>query len=151
MKNLYEPAAVEEVKSRIARLRPDSPRQWGSMNPAQTLAHCALSMEWAVGERVPESAPFPLRIVGRIIKPFVVRNDKPIRRNAPTAKELIIRDERDLTTEQVRLNKLIDRFAAVGPKGCTTHPHSFFGRLTPNEWAILTYKHLDHHLRQFSA
>jgi len=151
MKNLYEPAAVEEVKSRIARLRPDSPRQWGSMNPAQTLAHCALSMEWAVGERVPESAPFPLRIVGRIIKPFVVRNDKPIRRNAPTAKELIIRDERDLTTEQVRLNKLIDRFAAVGPKGCTTRPHSFFGRMTPNEWAILTYKHLDHHLRQFSA
>lgn len=44
-----------------------------------------------------------------------------------------------------------DRFAAAGPKGCTTHPHTFFGRLTPEEWATLMYKHLDHHLRQFGV
>jgi LPS sulfotransferase NodH len=46
---------------------------------------------------------------------------------------------------------MIDRFVAAGPKGCTTHPHSFFGRLTAEEWAILMYKHLDHHLRQFGV
>lgn len=151
MKNLYEPAAVEEIKSRIARLRPDSPRQWGSMNPAQAVAHCALSMEWALGPKVPESAPLPLRIFGRLIKPLVVGNDKPIRRNTPTAKELVVLDQRDLSTERDRLTALIDRFVAAGPKGCTTHPHGFFGRMTPDEWAILTYKHLDHHLRQFSV
>jgi len=151
MKNLYEPSAVHEIKSRVARLRPESPRQWGRMNSAQAVAHCALSMEWALGERVPESAPLPLRIVGRLVKPHVVGNDKPIRRNAPTAKELTVADQRDLSKESERLNELIDRFAAAGPKGCTTHPHGFFGRLTPDEWAILTYKHLDHHLRQFGA
>ena len=31
------------------------------------------------------------------------------------------------------------------------NPHSFFGRLTPEEWAVLMYKHVDHHLRQFGA
>jgi transposase InsO family protein len=46
---------------------------------------------------------------------------------------------------------VIDRFVAAGPKSCTTHPHSFFGPLTPEEWAILMYKHLDHHLRQFGV
>jgi hypothetical protein len=46
---------------------------------------------------------------------------------------------------------LIDRFTAAGPTGCTTSPHSFFGRLTPEQWAILTFKHLDHHLRQFGV
>jgi hypothetical protein len=46
---------------------------------------------------------------------------------------------------------VIDRFVAAGPKGCTTHPHSFFGPLTPQEWAILMYKHVDHHLRQFGV
>ena len=45
----------------------------------------------------------------------------------------------------------IARFAEAGPAGCTTHPHSFFGRMTPNEWAVLMYKHVDHHLRQFGA
>lgn len=39
--------------------------------------------------------------------------------------------------------------AAGGPRACTTHPHPFFGPLTPNEWAVQQYKHLDHHLRQF--
>jgi len=34
MKNLFEAAVVEEVKERMALLRPDSERQWGKMNPA---------------------------------------------------------------------------------------------------------------------
>jgi LPS sulfotransferase NodH len=46
---------------------------------------------------------------------------------------------------------LIDRFASGGPAGCAQHPHSFFGPLTPAEWAELNYKHLDHHLRQFGV
>jgi hypothetical protein len=25
------------------------------------------------------------------------------------------------------------------------------GKMTPEEWAILMYKHLDHHLRQFGV
>ncbi|MEP6513238.1 MAG: DUF1569 domain-containing protein [Parafilimonas sp.] len=28
-------------------------------------------------------------------------------------------------------------------------PHPFFGKLKAEEWRTLTYKHLDHHLRQF--
>ena len=32
-----------------------------------------------------------------------------------------------------------------------SHPHTFFGSLTADEWSLLMYKHLDHHLTQFSA
>ena len=66
-------------------------------------------------------------------------------------KELIVGDQRDLDTERARLCRLIDRFAQAGPDGCTTQPHSFFGAMTPDEWALLMYKHIDHHLRQFGA
>src|SRR6266404_4869599 len=93
----------------------------------------------------------PLRIIGRIVKPMALGNDEPMRRNSPTVKDLVVQDERDLGTERERLCGLINRFAAAGPKGCTTHPHSFFGRLTPEDWATLMYKHLDHHLRQFGV
>nr|ASV46725.1 hypothetical protein [uncultured bacterium] len=62
-----------------------------------------------------------------------------------------VADERYLADERRRLCALIDRFAAAGPAGCTTYPHSFFRPLTPQEWAVLMYKHLDHHLRQFGA
>jgi len=48
-------------------------------------------------------------------------------------------------------NEIRVHVTVAGPAGCTKHPHSFFGKLTPEEWAILSYKHLDHHLRQFGV
>jgi hypothetical protein len=150
MKNLFEASRVEEVKERIARLRPDSQRQWGQMNAAQAVAHCSGGLELAVGDRIPQRLLLG-RIIGRMVKPMALGNDQPMRRNSPTMKDLVVRDERDLGTERERLCGLIDRFAAAGPNGCTTHPHSFFGPLTPEEWATLMYKHLDHHLRQFGV
>lgn len=150
MKNLFEVARVEEVKQRIAQLRPNSERVWGKMNPGQALEHCSRGMEMALGEKTPPRV-FVGRVLGWIVKPKVTGNDEPLRRNTPTAKELVVRDERDFGTERARLWGLIDRFAAAGPAGCTKHPHAFFGRLTPEQWAILMYKHLDHHLRQFGV
>jgi hypothetical protein len=91
------------------------------------------------------------RMIGRIVKPMALGNDKPMRRNSPTARSLIVDDARPLETERTRLNELIGRFVAGGAVACTTEPHPFFGKLTPEEWAILTYKHLDHHLRQFGV
>jgi hypothetical protein len=150
MKNLFYAAMVEDVKARLVHLRPDSERRWGSMNAAQAVAHCAGGV--GGGTRGQEAAAAVAgRITGLIVKPMVLGNDEPMRRNSPTMKELVVQDVRDLGTERQRLCELIDRFAVAGPAGCTTHPHSFFGRLTPQEWAILMYKHVDHHLRQFGA
>jgi hypothetical protein len=150
MKNLYEPATSREIKDRIAQLQTGSPAQWGKMNVEQAVAHCAASMEWAVGDRIPPKMFFP-SLLGRAIKGKVLGNDAPIRRNSPTSPDLLVADQRELDFERQRLIALIDRFVAAGPAGCTTHPHSFFAKLTPEEWAILTYKHLDHHLRQFGV
>ena len=150
MKHLFEPAAVAEVKDRLTRLRADATRQWGTMTPPQAVAHCAAGMELALGDRRPPQLLLG-RIIGAIVKPLALGNDAPMRRNSPTIPDLVIAEERDLDAERDRLTSLIDRFVAAGPAGCTTHPHSFFGRMTPREWAILMYKHLDHHLRQFGA
>jgi hypothetical protein len=150
MKNLFEAGAVETVKQRIAQLRPDSKRQWGTMKVAQAVAHCSAGLEWAMSDKTPPRMLLG-RMIGRLVKPLALGNDEPLRRNSPTAKDLVVQDERDLETERQRLLRLIERFAAGGPQGCTTEPHSFFGRLTPQEWATLVYKHLDHHLRQFGA
>jgi hypothetical protein len=150
MRHLFEPTAVAEVKARLQHLRPDSERQWGTMNAAQAVAHCVGGLEQALGDRRP-----PRMLIGRVIgwavKPLALGDDAPMRRNSPTVPELVVADARDLDVERARLLALLDRVAAAGPAGCTTHPHSFFGRLTPQEWAVLMYKHLDHHLRQFGV
>jgi hypothetical protein len=149
MKNLFEPIAVSEIKERMAHLRRDSERQWGKMDPAQMLAHCSAWMEMASGLKSPPRSLIG-RVFGRVAKATVL-NEEPIRRNMPTEKSLIVSDEREFEVERHRLLEWTDRFAAGGPSKCTKHPHSFFGPMTPTEWATMAYKHMDHHLRQFGV
>jgi hypothetical protein len=120
------------------------------MTPAQAMAHCAVGMEWAVGDARPPRM-FVGRLLGEVVKRRVVGDDAPLQRNSPTAPEMVVSDARDLERERERLLALLDRFVAGGPAQCTSHPHSFFGPMTPEECATLSYKHLDHHLRQFGA
>lgn len=151
MKNLFDATVANQVKTRLGELEPQSERRWGKMTAAQMLAHCSIGMQWAVGEVAPEKGALPVRLIGRLVKPMVFRNEDPMRRNSPTARSLVVADERDFAEERDRLSRLIDKFAAGGPAGCTRNPHTFFGKMTPDQWAILTYKHLDHHLRQFGV
>ncbi len=149
-KNLFEAAAVGEVKERMARLRPDSERLWGKMNPGQMLAHCSAAIGMAVGETRPPRILLG-RLLGRMAKKSLITNGTPMRRNSMTEKSVLVADERDFAVERQRLRESIDRFAAGGPGICTKHPHFFFGPLTPVEWAVLMHQHLDHHLRQFGV
>ena len=64
MKNLFDAARVEELKQRIARLRPDSQRLWGKMNAPQAVAHCSRGLELALGDLRP-----PRVLLGRIMAP----------------------------------------------------------------------------------
>jgi hypothetical protein len=150
MKNLFEAEAVEEVKERMSKLRPDSERLWGKMNAPQALAHCSAAMEMAMGKICP-----PRILIGRLLGPLAKKSlivkGEPMRRNAMTEKSCLVTDERNFVLERQLLRESIDRFAAGGPGLCTKHPHFFFGPLTPVEWAALMYQHLDHHLRQFGV
>ncbi|HUK46743.1 MAG TPA: DUF1569 domain-containing protein [Terriglobales bacterium] len=147
MKNLFESSTVEEIRDRILRLRSDSERQWGKMDPAQMLAHCSLWMEMASGIRNPPRSWLG-HIFGRVAKKSIL-SEKPVRPNMPTERSLLVNNTRNFAEERQRVLESISRFQTGGPEKCTQHPHCFFGPMTPAEWATLAYKHLDHHLRQF--
>jgi len=150
MKGMFDASVASEIKQRLGRLQQDSPRQWGKMNPAQAVAHCAKGMEAALGDAKPPRMLIG-RILGPIFRPIVIDGERPMKPGAPTSPELLVKDERNLDKERARLRVLIDRMQSGGATAVTTHPHQFFGSLTPDQWAILVYKHLDHHLRQFAV
>lgn len=150
MNQIYAVGVATALKQRMDHLQPDSVRQWGTMTPAQALAHCASALEMALGERRPPRMVIGY-LIGWVIKPLALGNDEPLRRNSPTVPGFAVTDQRHFMAEKARLLTLIDRFVQAGPQGCTTHPHGFFGRLTPEQWSVLAYKHLDHHLRQFGV
>ncbi len=149
MKNLFEKETVEEVLERIDRLQPDSQRQWGKMDVAQMMAHCANTMDMASG-RLNTPRIFVGRILGPLVKP-IFTNEKPFSKNNPTDEKLKIADPRDFAREQERLRQNVRGFHDGGEAKCTRHPHPFFGALSPEDWARGMYKHMDHHLRQFGV
>jgi hypothetical protein len=71
--------------------------------------------------------------------------------NSPTIPAVRITDEKEFEFERSELKRKIRAFQANGPEKCTTNPHPFFGKLTPEQWGKGTYKHLDHHLKQFGV
>ncbi len=153
MKDLFDPILAEDIKQRIMRLQPESERSWGSMTLAQTLAHCTSGLQMAMGVVNPRRASFPANFIGLLIKPLVFGDDKPMRRNSPSSSELFSADptQCDFERERAQLVAAVDSFATRGAPCCSRHPHPFFGPLKPQQWAILMYKHIDHHLRQFGA
>lgn len=149
MLNMFDPSDRHAVLRRLSNLQPSSPRQWGKMTAPQMLAHCAVALEVPCGDRIKKQ-----RLLGRVLAPFVrstVLGDKPFTHNAPTDPDYRIADQRDFERERQRLAVLIDRFCAGGPASADGVVHSFFGRLTGEQWGRLMYKHLDHHLRQFGV
>jgi len=62
-----------------------------------------------------------------------------------------VTDARDFEREKERLRGLVDRFCEGGPAGAARQTHSFLGRISGEEWGVMMYKHLDHHLRQFGG
>ena len=152
-KDLFDPALVEDTKRRILSLHAESEPLWGKMTVAQTLAHCTSGIQMAMGVINPKRAPFPANVIGPLIKPLVFGNDKPLRRNSPSSPELFSAKptQCDFERERTQLIATLDSFATKGSACCSQHPHPFFGPLKPQQWAILMYKHLDHHLRQFNA
>ncbi len=149
MKTLFTADALHEIIHRIDALQPTSERLWGKMNVAQMMAHCSATLETATGQKTP-----PRLFIGRILGPFFkssFSNDAPYSKNSPTDKSFIVADERNFQAEKDTLKQLITAFAEGGEAKCTTHPHSFFGQLTQQEWGKGMYKHLDHHLQQFGV
>lgn len=149
MKNLFERESYNEIVERINSLHLQSVRQWGKMEVAQMVAHCNFALEVALDKKSVKRV-----FIGRLLSPFIksfFTNEKPFSKNSPTGKEFIVSDKRDLDIEKKKLTDSVTLFFEGGANTCTTQPHAFFGKLSPEEWARGMYKHLDHHLSQFGA
>lgn len=149
MNNLFDATDVTAVISRIDKLTPATPRLWGKMTAPQMMAHCSAALRVANDE-----VHLPRMFIGHILAPFIRKNfynEAPFPKNTPTDKSFVISDERDFENEKQRLKEQVNKFYKGGEASVTKHPHTFFGPLTPQQWSIGMYKHLDHHLRQFGV
>lgn len=147
-RSLAELANVDDLRKRLSMLRPDSPRQWGTMTPHQALCHLSDSFLTVLGER---SASSTDNVVSRtFIKWIALHTKLPWPHGVPTMPEVDQRKggtkpvefERDRETVVELLHRFVRADARYGR-------HPAFGPMTRDEWLLWGYGHVDHHLRQF--
>lgn len=148
MRTILNEADRQEIVSRVRSLSVSSTGRWGSMGVVSMLQHLNLSARMALGELpVPSKSKrafqmFPLKHLILYVLPFP--------KGAPTAPELKPVDAVSFDEERAALLELLERMG-TGLREGDGPAHPLFGPLTWREWGVATYKHTDHHLKQFGA
>ncbi|MDB5207119.1 MAG: hypothetical protein JWR72_2194 [Flavisolibacter sp.] len=146
--NLFETTATEEILSRLNAIHSNTPAQWGKMNAAQMMAHCTATFKNYFGELKIKQA-FIGKLFGKMAKKKMF-STAPIGKGLPTDSQYKMSGEKDFEAEKESLIVYINRFATEGYT-VTSSVHPFFGKMSAQEWAVLGYRHMDHHLKQFGV
>ena len=153
MKSLANPADRAELSARLARVRADTPRQWGRMTAPQMVCHLSDVFLALMAERPVTS---PTLVVPwlrrRLLKLFALQLPLPWPHGVKTRPEVDAEQggtpPGDFSADVAALERACDRFIQKGPARLE---HYLFGPLTRAEWARWGYRHMDHHLRQFGV
>jgi hypothetical protein len=117
------------------------------MNVYQMLKHCTLSEEMYLGITVYKRA-FIGRLFGKVALKSMLKDDSPLARNNPTVPQCKVTEQNgDVAAQKKQWIELVEEY---GKTTKTDFEHTFFGKMTREQMGQLAYKHLDHHLRQFS-
>lgn len=146
MKTAWQDADRNELLSRIDRVNDSIKPAWGNMNGSAMLAHLSQSLKMAVGELPCKGRKLPIRFFP--LKQLIIYVF-PFPKGAPTAPELLEGSDTPAEQSKAELRRLFTKMALQ--KGSTWPEHPAFGTLSEKQWGILTYKHFNHHLRQFGV
>ncbi len=145
MKTLWDSSARQALAKRLDHLKPDAAAQWGRMSAPQMVVHVVDALKMSTGELPTQEKKRPIRFAP--LKQIIIYGP-PFPKSVPTAPELLARQCEDFDTECANLKTMMDTFAST-PATTELPRHPAFGKLSRRAWGALTYKHIDHHFKQF--
>ena len=150
MQNIFNSSDYNKIETRINGLNSDSKSQWGTMDVAEMIEHCTLQLKLALFEiegRKNESSLILRTKFGRFVGLYAL----PWQKGAITPSQMNIKQQsisvKSFEEERQQLLNYLSQ--AINKKTFQEHP--IFGKLNKKDWGRLIWKHLDHHLRQFSS
>lgn len=148
MPTIFDPDTLARILKRIERLDATRAPEWGRMTAPQMICHLSAAMQHTLGELETEIRGGPL--AHWPLNKLVIHVIPWPRSKAKAPKEFLTRVPESWDGDRRELATLLDRVAKRGPNG--TWPRSVaFGKITGRDWGVLTWRHVDHHLRQFRA
>ena len=148
MGSILNDADRTAILQRLGSVTSASVPRWGRMDAQAMLTHLRQSALMALGDLPVANKSkrafqvFPIK--------HLILHVAPFPKGAPTAPELLVPCAASVDDIRSELVSLVERIA-VGPREGEGPAHPLFGRLSFREWGVATYKHTDHHLRQFGA
>lgn len=143
--NLFDEATYVAILERLNKLTPASQPEWGKMDVGQMLAHCAEAQDVYNGK--PLKAPIWMKLFRPMLRPMLLA-DKDFSRNAPTLDQFRMEEPEDFAQQRERLVNSLRTMHALRRHSLK---HPLLGMMTSDEVGWITWKHLDHHLRQFGV
>lgn len=147
IKTLFDAEVKQAIIDRINKLSAESKAQWGKMNAAQMFAHLQMPIGVALGVHQPKGS-FLLKLIGPLFK-IKLWDETPYKQGLPTDPTFVMTGlEKEFEKEKKALLEMINKFSE---ETIVSEKHPIFGKLTKENWSKATWKHLDHHLRQFGV
>jgi hypothetical protein len=148
MKSIFDNATRGILIERIESLTPGNRAQWGKMNLIQMLKHCILWEEMVAGKKKHKRI-FLGYFFGKMALKEMIGNENDLKDGIPTIPGLVVNETQgDIELEKRRWITLILE-NADSPNANFVHP--FCGKMTIEQIGYLSFKHNDHHLRQFNV
>lgn len=150
MKEIFNVQTINELTSRIQQLDDSSTAEWGKMNVYQMLKHCSENEKLMLRERTFKRV-FLGRLFGKMVLKSHLKDDKPLDKNSPTHPDLKFTDNGDVESQKQILLQLLKKYPVKQTTDYSDFIHPFFGKMDYEQIGKWSYKHLDHHLRQFGV
>ncbi len=139
---------LDHFIQRTDKIQEKSSANWGKMDAAQMFQHLNKSVQ-SLFEENKVKRMFLGRIIGKLILKKAIKDKKPISKNSPTAPSFVSDNSVDFNKEKNTWKMYLEKFAKLTESDLEGKIHPFFGKMTGNQWNVLIYKHVDHHLKQF--
>ncbi len=146
MPSLTNPDQRAAILERLRQVSPNGQPQWGTLTAPRMICHLADQLRVAL-EQIPckdRSTLFRRTLLKWVVlyTPF-----QPPPGKVKTSREMLTSSPSTWASDMAACEALIEEVAAGRAHGM----HPAFGPMGPREWAIMAWKHMDHHLRQFGV
>lgn len=148
--NLFDVATKDEIIKRSLQLTANSQPGWGSMTPVEMLRHCSEAIHATLKPRKFDTpATFKQKVAKFIMINFVPRLPKGAKAPKYINMQLQPFTLDTFESEVKNFGKAVEAFSTYKEPILNKHP--YFGTMSNKHWGIISWMHLDHHLRQFGV
>lgn len=148
MPTIFSEAQRAHLLARFETLSPEKPPQWGTLSASAMIVHLCDQLRMTLGEH--KCAPVP-GVWRYMIFREAFLNFRfmwgPGQQGPP---EAFLTVPTTWADGMASLRHLLDR-VVTREQGSAWPEHPNLGRMSRRAWGIFTYRHFDHHLRQFDA